>query len=168
MSIAEEIEKLQALHGQGALTDDEFAQTKATLLARFSDEPPAAGVDALNEAVERLRLRTEITQLDLDWERERESHMIRGRYGARYLPSAERGVIQAIAMVGFGIYMMFVGPSIGVTGVFLMLGLGFIIIGVLVGVTSFKKTSAYKAAEQRYKERRRELAAGQSSGSREL
>lgn len=168
MNSADEIEKLQTLHDQGLLTDDEFAQTKARLLARSSDESPAAGADALSAAVEHLHVWNEIIQLDLDWERERESYMVRGRYGSRNPPSEELVVIQVVFLIGFGFYIMFSASETGVTGLFLLIGLVFIIFGVGSGVFSFKKASAYKQAKQRYTERRKQLAARRSPGSREL
>ena len=45
MSIADELRKLQELHAAGSLTDAEFAQAKATLLAGTSPAPGTAGPD---------------------------------------------------------------------------------------------------------------------------
>jgi phage shock protein C len=56
MSIASEIERLNALRERGALSDDEFAQAKARLLAGlgtgFGGEPASAPAGA---AINRLR-----------------------------------------------------------------------------------------------------------------
>jgi phage shock protein C len=59
MNIADEMEKLQALHARGALTDDEFARAKEAVL---SGSPPAlpahagspAGIDAASAWARRL------------------------------------------------------------------------------------------------------------------
>lgn len=43
MSISEEIKRLHELHQSGALTDEEFAQAKAKLLARLDDNQSSSG-----------------------------------------------------------------------------------------------------------------------------
>lgn len=43
MSISEEIKRLHELHQSGALTDEEFAQSKAKLLGRFDDQQASPG-----------------------------------------------------------------------------------------------------------------------------
>ena len=49
MNLADEFAKLQELHAQGALSDDEFARAKAKLLdSRPSPPPPSQAVAAIN------------------------------------------------------------------------------------------------------------------------
>ena len=167
MSITEEIEKLQALHDQGALTDDEFAQTKATLLARLADEQSVSYASDLNKEAEHLRLQNELNQLDLDWEHERESYKVRGRNGRRYIPSVPISIIAMIAGIVFGVAWISLMVSKGEPGLPTFFGL--LIIFVVVGRSLYDYTKArgYRQAQGRYQERRRQLASSQSSGSRE-
>jgi phage shock protein PspC (stress-responsive transcriptional regulator) len=56
MSIAAEIERLNALRERGALTDEEFAQAKARLLAGLGTASPDAGPGPIaGAAINRLR-----------------------------------------------------------------------------------------------------------------
>ncbi|HEY0734860.1 MAG TPA: SHOCT domain-containing protein [Herpetosiphonaceae bacterium] len=167
MSIAEEIEKLQVLHAQGALTDAEFSQAKATLLDRLSSEQPAAYSSELNQEMQYLRLQNEINQLDRDWDRERETYMVRGRYGSRYIPSEGTSLLGGIAIVGFGLFWTISTLEMGAPGFFPLFGVIFIIFGAVTSFISYGKAGAYKEAEQRYQERRRQLASHRSSGSQE-
>jgi phage shock protein PspC (stress-responsive transcriptional regulator) len=54
MSLADELQKLQTLREQGALTDDEFTQAKKRLLDGTSDEGPP-GTGRSNDAQSVLR-----------------------------------------------------------------------------------------------------------------
>lgn len=159
MSIAEEIEKLQALHVQGALTDDEFAQAKAKLLAHSSDEQSTSNSDTLSDEVEYLRLEQDLTRLDRDWDRERERYMVQGRYGSRYLPSEGGSVFMGILIVCFGIFWTISAASMGAPVFFPIFGVIFIIFGAVTSFTSFSKAGAYKEAERHYQERRQQLLA---------
>ena len=52
MSLAEELEKLKALHDRGAINDEEFARAKAQLLA---DAPAAGGGRSFLQQLARSR-----------------------------------------------------------------------------------------------------------------
>lgn len=167
MSIAEEIEKLQVLHDQGSLSEDEFNEAKATLLGRLSEDQPAAHSDDLSKEVEYLRIENEINQLDLAWEHERESYKVRGRNGARYIPSVPISIITTIACIVFGVAWISLTASKGELGLPTFFGL--LIIFVVVGrsLYDYNKARGYRQAQGRYQERRRQLASRQSSGRRE-
>lgn len=167
MSIAQEIEKLQALHAEGALTDDEFSQAKAALLNPLSAEQPAGYSSEMNEEMAYLRVQNEVNQLDRDWACERERYMVQGRYRSRYLPSEGGSVFMGILIVGFGIFWTLSAASMGAPVFFPLFGVIFIIFGAVTSFTSFIKAGQYKEAEQRYKQRRQKLASRRSSRSRE-
>lgn len=167
MSIAEEIEKLQALHDQGALSEDEFNQAKVTLLARLADEQSVSYTSDLNKEAEHLRLQNELNQLDLDWEHERESYKVRGRNGARYIPSVPISIIAMIAGIVFGVVWISLTVSQGELGLPTFFGL--LVIFVVVGrsVYDYNKARGYRQAQGRYQERRQQLLSRRSSGNRE-
>lgn len=150
MSIADEIEKLQALHAQGALTDDEFSPARAGLHARLLDERSASDP-------EYLRLENEIHQLDLDWERERESYMIRSRGGSFYVASEGLSVLGVIAVVSLGIFLMVSAASMSTNASSGLGGVILIIIGPVLGIFYYTKATEYKQAERNYQERRQQL-----------
>lgn len=159
MSIADEIEKLQVLHAQGALTGDEFSQAKAVLHARLLDERSASDP-------EYLRLENEIHQLDLDWERERESYMIRGRGGSLYVASEGLSVLGVIAAVSLGIFLMVSAGSMSTNASSGLGGVILIIIGPVVGIFYYTKATEYKQAERSYQERRRDVVSRHTSTRR--
>ena len=167
MSIAEEIEKLQVLHDQGALTDAEFSQAKAALLNRLSDTQPAVYSSDLNDEMAYLRVQNEINQLDRDWDRERESYMVRGRYGSRSIPGEGTSILGGIFIVGFGLFWTISVASMGAPSFFPIFGVLFILVGAVTSFTSFSTAGQYKEAERRYRERREQLAAHQSPGRRQ-
>lgn len=156
MSIADEIAKLQALHAQGALTDDEFSQARARLHARLLDEWFASDPAY-------LRLENEIQQLDLDWERERESYMVRSRSGSLYVPSEVLSVLGVTAAVGFGIFLMVSAASMSTNASSALAGAILIILGPVVGIFYYTKATEYKQAERNYQERRQQLISRSAS-----
>lgn len=158
MSIANEIEKLQVLHAQGALTDDEFSQAKAALLARISAAPSASDPGGLSAEMEYLRLQNELNLLDREWEHQREAYKVEGRYGARYIPTEGNSLLGGILIVGFGILWTFMAASMGAPIFFPLFGVIFIIVGAVTSFMSYNKAGSYKDAEQRYLERRRQLS----------
>ncbi|HEY0604150.1 MAG TPA: SHOCT domain-containing protein [Herpetosiphonaceae bacterium] len=155
MSIAEEIEKLQALHDQGALTDDEFAQAKAALLDQLSDGQSASDVDELSKEVQYLRMQKEIDRLNLKWEQERQG----------YKNWDPRGRSRVSTILGFviGIPSIISGVSQSDGLSYVLSGLLLVSLGLMGGIHWFNKVSAYKKAEQRYQERRREIRSRRTS-----
>lgn len=166
MSIAQEMEKLIEQYVQGALSEDEFNQTKAALLARHADEPLTSDSAALRREVEYLRREHELAQLDREWKQEQEGYKVRGRYGVRYIPTPFEGISTAIGVVvGIGLIISGVSRSDGAS--YVVLGLIFIIVGGMASAYTLSKIRGYQKGEQRYQERRRQIASRQSSGSRE-
>ncbi len=76
-------------------------------------------------------------------------------------------MLGGIVMVGFGIFWTISAASIGAPGFFPLFGVIFIIFGAVTSFISYSKAGAYKEAEQRYQERREQLASRRSSRSRE-
>src|SRR5687768_12151 len=100
MSLADELAKLEELRRTGALTETEFAQAKAKLLA--ADAPPArdAVVEKLGEQLAETRYQNELARIDREWQIEREKYMLTGKYGRRYIPTVGMGLVVAI-IIGF-------------------------------------------------------------------
>jgi hypothetical protein len=76
-----------------------------------SDRPADSRVDRLESEMDRLRLENELLRLDADWDREREQHMVRTRYGRLVEPNPVAGLVFII-----------IGAS--VAGVGLLVGVG--------------------------------------------
>jgi hypothetical protein len=164
MSIADELRKLEELRRSGALTDEEFAQAKARVLA--GDPGPRPDDETLRNHLAELKLENELARLDREWQVERERYQMTGRGGYRYTPSRASSVVMGLVVVGFGILWTITAASMahgfpdGPAALFPLAGLLFILAGVVVSVFSFWRASQYEEALQRYQRRRARLLAG--------
>ena len=160
MSIADEIRKLQELHQAGALTDAEFAQAKARVLA---GQPGKAQGDELRDELAELRRQRALDRLDREWDHERERYMVTSCYGNRYTPSKTNAVVMAVGIIGFGV-LFAVMPIIMVGGmggsVFTLIGVAVVIAGLLAALFTYTRASQYDRAYQRYQRQRALLLSG--------
>jgi hypothetical protein len=173
MSIADELHKLQELHQSGALTDAEFAQAKARVLAgRTSASEPDEKEADLRDQLAELKRDSELDRLDREWDQERQRYLIYGRYGAQpYTPSKMMSVIMGAAIVGFGILWTAFAASItggvgGPASIFPCFGVVFILVGIGVSAYNFTRASQYEQAYQRYQRRRALLLGGDDAQPR--
>lgn len=112
MNLVDEIEKLQKLHDNGTLTDEEFASAKSRLLAMPVEAVAQPDNGTIEQELARLRLQSDLDRLDREWDRERETHMIHGKYGKSSLPSSE-GSCAAAGVFGFIGVIFFCGVGLG-------------------------------------------------------
>ncbi len=128
MSISDELMKLDELRRSGAISADEFELAKRKILEAPQDMYRS---DALNE----LKAQNELAQLDREWELERESYMVTGKYGHRHIPGKASSLLGGLFVVGFGIFWTtmatsmtgFGGPS--ALSLFPLFGVLFILFG---------------------------------------
>ncbi len=156
MSISDEFAKLQTLHENGTLTDAEFAEAKAKVLA--GGQPQAIKqTDAVHQDIQRLQVQDEILRLDQTWAAEREDYMLR-RYGARIVPTVSGSSSSAIyASIVFVIFIV-VGICLP-RGEFLSgMGLLGIIASIISGFRGAAKADIYNTAYEKYQQKRDELA----------
>jgi hypothetical protein len=158
VDLADELRKLEDLHRRGALTDEEFARAKASVLGGAA---PAPGGPALDEQLTDLRRENELARLDREWAMERERYLVTGRYGARYLPSVATSVVTGVIAVGFGLLWTAMAASLmNGFGPFPLFGLFFVALGLWVSVSSFQKALRYRRAYEAHQRRRADLLAG--------
>jgi hypothetical protein len=164
MGIADELQKLHDLHAAGALTDEEYARAKESLLAR-----PAPGVQDQLDDIARHQHAQEI---DRQWERERQQYMVSGTQGGQWVdgkyvggypvrsvPTKGASLASGVIAVVFGVvWMIFVG-SMG-NGGFALFGLVFIAVGIGLAVYAYNRAAQYEQAERRYRQRRRRALNG--------
>src|SRR5262245_35455106 len=139
MSIADELLKLNRLHQEGMLTDEEFEKAKAAVLVAPLATPAT-------EHLEEIRNQNEVAQLDREWQNERERYMIAGRYGARYVPNRATSLIGGIVIAGFGTLWTVMAMSMGAPGLFPLFGVIFVLAGIGMSVYSFIKAGEYEEA----------------------
>ena len=155
MSISDELEKLDRLRREGTLSESEFELAKRKVL----EGPQTAESDQLEE----IKSQNELAQLDREWELEREDYMVTGRYGNRHIPKQSTSLLSGIVIVVFGIFWTSMASTItgfgapGAFSFFPMFGVLFIVVGVIVSISSFFTARQYNEAQRRYKRRRREL-----------
>ncbi len=162
MSIADEIRKLQELNRSGALTDAEFAQAKARVLAGEAAAPPA---EILRDQLTEMQRQQALDRLDRAWDRERERYMVTSRYGHRYRPSKGNSIAMGAGAVAFGAVWVFIianfgGGLHGAGGLFPLFGALFMAVGLGMAAFSFMRASQYDQAYRRYQRQRALLMAG--------
>lgn len=96
MSLADDIAKLEDLRRTGALTDAEFAQAKAKLLAGETAPANDSVVEKLGEQLAETRYQNELARIDREWQMEREKYMATAKHGRRYIPTTHMGLATAI------------------------------------------------------------------------
>ncbi|MGL6076173.1 MAG: hypothetical protein ACRC8S_18595 [Fimbriiglobus sp.] len=106
MNLVDELTKLEDFWRRGGLTDDEFAQAKAKLLAK-----PDPASEALQEELAELRLQGEIAELDREWEVTREKYMIGTKF-SKTAPQRSQGImlivmgiVQFLFVTGITVYL---------------------------------------------------------------
>lgn len=158
MSISDELQKLGELHRDGTLSRDEFEIAKRKILGE-----PQTATDLGSDQLAEIKSQNEITQLDRQWELERENYMIAGRYGNKYIPRKISSVLGGVAIVGFGIFWTASANSMqgfesnDVFSLFPLFGVLFIVFGVVMSIVSFTKAIQYENAYRNYQRRRSEL-----------
>src|SRR5262245_8985407 len=96
MSVADELRKLQELHGSGALSDEEFARAKQAVLERAEGgEEAGRGVQ---QQLDYLKQQNELMQLDQDWDRERQQFLVADKHGHQQLPTKTGSVVGGLVL----------------------------------------------------------------------
>lgn len=163
MSLADELEKLDRLRQSGALTDAEFADAKAALLAAGQ-----SGSDQLGEHLAEVRYHNELARIDREWEIEREQYLIRSRYGTTHVPTTAMGLGVAVLGGLFGAFWTIMalsmtrgGPDEGPFSIarifFPIFGVVFTLVMVGFGMSAYSKAKKYEAAHAAYQARRRQV-----------
>jgi hypothetical protein len=156
MNVVEELERLQELYRNGTLTEEEFRQAKAAILAKAAEGQSTENTQALHQQLEELQKQNAIIKIDKDWLEERTQHMWQDDFGNAREPKEWMWKFVAIFGTIFGI-CMFVsaipvgGAAVAVAGVFAL-----IIIVAFAGCSAwyYSKYDRYKKAHAAYQERR--------------
>jgi hypothetical protein len=162
MSLADELQKLEALRKGGTLTEVEFQQAKALLL---NGGVPSTG-HPLADQLEELRDQNELARIDREWQMEREQYLMSNRYGRRIVPTSGLGLASAIGGGVFGLFWLIMavtitgsapddGPFVIAKFVFPLFGVVFILVAVGWGLVCLDRARKYEEAHKAYEARRR-------------
>lgn len=171
MSLADELHKLEALRRAGTLTDAEFAQAKALLLAGQPAPGQTLGQQLTDQLAE-MQYQNELARIDREWANERESYYVTGRHGQRSLPSAGAGIATAVIGGGFGAFWTFTAYSMSQAGprlgngvspgdVMPLFGVMLTLAAVGYGIYLYSRAQAYEQALAAYHARRARIELGQ-------
>lgn len=165
MSLADDLTKLEELRRTGALSEKEFAQAKAKLLAGDAAPASDAVAEKLGEQLAEVRYQNELERIDREWAIEREKYMVPDRYGRRYVPTTGASLAGGIGIGVFG--LIWTVTAFSITGsapdempfslvkvFFPLFGIGFTIFGVYMGFHAYGKAEAYNKAFAAYQARR--------------
>ncbi|AMV33681.1 hypothetical protein VN12_16250 [Pirellula sp. SH-Sr6A] len=156
MSISDELQKLDELRRNGALSFDEFEIAKRLVLQGSEDS-------VRSDHLEEIKVQNELAQLDREWELERENYMVAGRYGHKYIPGKASSAFGGLFVVGFGVIWTVIAATVtriggaGVFSIFPLFGVLFVLFGAGMSFMAFVKAGQYEEAHERYQRRRREL-----------
>jgi hypothetical protein len=171
MNLADELRKLDDLRRSGVLSDAEFQQAKALLLAGGAAPAEQPSSQVLSDQLAEVRHQNELTRIDREWEIERQQYLVRGQYDRRDVPTAGMGIMTAVVGGSFGLIWLVMAltmmseapfPTILRIG-FPLFGVFFIVVAISSGMTSYSRAEKYDAAFQAYKSRR-QAALDQSHG----
>jgi hypothetical protein len=157
MNVVEELERLQELYRNGTLTEEEFRQAKAAILAKSAEGQPTENTQAVHQQSEELQKQNAILKIDKDWLEERTQHIY--DYGKVREPQEWHWKLALIFGIIFGTCVFVVGicaegwtaEAVGVGGV-----LALIFIAIFAGCSAwyYSKYDSYKEAYAAYQERR--------------
>ena len=166
--LVSELERLQQLYASGFLSEAELAQAKAKLLGDSpTDAVTVEEADAMlvrvDQAVAQARvaeqratlaeLRGELTRREQRWQSERESHLVRGRYGNTSEPTRGGAVASGIGLGVMAVFC-FVAASNGV-GPAALMGIFLLVVALFAASDMWSKAEALESAQSAY-ERDRE------------
>ncbi|NNJ26063.1 zinc ribbon domain-containing protein [Alienimonas chondri] len=114
--------------------------------------------DRIEAKVDRLDRRTELADLDREWDRTRESLMVQGKHGHTSEPSVVGGVISGAVGLFGAAFALIVSAGAGFPAI---IKIGFPIvfagIGLFAAFSILSKADRWRREERRYRRRRAEL-----------
>jgi len=168
MNLVDELAKLEELRVRGALSDAEFTEAKAAILR----QEPAGAESPLGEQLAQqladLKHQNELAQLDRQWEIERQQYLVRGRFGAMFVPTTflgtgvmvmggAWGVIWTIAAVIITSLAPIDGGFVIFKIVFPVFGVLFTVAAIAYGMHITSRATKYSQSFAAYKTRRAQL-----------
>lgn len=156
MSISDELQKLDELRRNGAISADEFEIAKMRVLEIPRDTER-------DRHLEDIKAQNELFQLDREWELERENYMIPGKYGHKHIPGKISSVLVGLFIVCVGIVWTVMATFItgfavdNVSRFFPLFGVFVVLFGIGMSIYAFSKAVQYGEAQLRYQRRRSEM-----------
>jgi hypothetical protein len=174
MGLADELQKLEDLRRRGTLTDAEFEQAKAALLAGGTG-PAEQSLGHLSNQLAEVRYQNELARIDREWEIERQQYLVADRYGRRHIPTSGKGIGSAVVGGVFGVIWTVMafsitsgapdfGPFAIAQVVFPLFGVVFILAAIGWGVHCHSRAQKYDAGYRAYQARRSQVAPEQFQG----
>ena len=165
MGLVDELQKLDDLRRRGTLTDAEFEQAKAVLLAGGQGPADQPLDRRLADQLDDIRHQNELAQIDRNWEIERQQYLVASRYGHRQVPTSGMGLGSAIVGGVFGaiwtvgaVSITISAPDFGPFAVakfaFPLFGIVFTLTAIGWGVRCYLRAQQYEAAFRAYQVRR--------------
>jgi hypothetical protein len=156
MTIPDDLQKLDELRRNGAISHAEFEIAKRRVLEGSHDS-------AWSDHLEEISAQNQLAQFDREWELERENYMVAGRYGHKHIPGRMSSAFGGLFVVGFGIFWTVI--AVFMTGfggpvffsIFPLFGVLFVLFGAGMSIMAFVKAGQYEEALARYQRRRLEI-----------
>lgn len=104
-----------------------------------------------------IKRQNELAQLDREWERERESYLVRGQHGQRNIPSTAGSAFGMVIGVTFGFIWIAVTSSSGAPAIFPLFGVVVIVVVIIGSLVNMQKSVNYQKRHGEYERRREQL-----------
>lgn len=112
---------------------------------------------AMSKELNTIRWQNDLAQLDRDWERERESYLIRGQYGRTRVPSTTGSLLAMMLGIAFSVFWIVFADSQGAPGPVVSFGVLAIVVVVVGCAANLLKSVKYKERLSAYERRREQL-----------
>ena len=119
-----------------------------------------------------LQRQLELSQIELEWERERKRHLMHTKYGQEIVPkkwsAAVVAVLSVLGGIACGIWISSLDPvqNPAAPGIAVFFACLIILVGLGVSLWAYSKAEAYEAAEAEYR-RKKEAAQSKYEGQAE-
>ena len=156
MSISEELQRLDELRRNGALSQSEFELAKQKVL-QSPDNIEAT------EHLGEIRAQNEVAQLDREWDLQRKNYLMTGKYGNQSMPTKTGSVFGGVLVTAFCIFWVVTAGAItssgppGISSLFPLFGILFGLFAVTRCIQGFNKASQFEKAQKIYQRRRNQL-----------
>jgi len=121
-----------------------------------------ARTERMAEQIDDLQRRSQVAELDRQWDLDREQFYVTDKHGHRDLPTKSGSVVSGVILTVFGVIWTVFAANLG-GGLFALFGVFFVAFGLWTAFRHYDKATAFERAEASYRRRREELT--RESGS---
>jgi hypothetical protein len=168
VSLADDLDKLDALRRSGALSEAEFEEASVALIGGALGSPQRAGAEDTAEEGGAAQRQSDLARMDREWQAEERQYLVRAGMGRREVPTTAMAFY--LVVVGGGIGMIWIiltvallqsipaaGPLVGMRMILPLLGAIYTVFVVSYGFYCYRRAQRYQEGYRAYKARRQHI-----------